>query len=176
MTTTPENAAASWRDLADQLTPEQVAKLDDSEKGYRYRATLPQPPWSTAPRSGPESEALLLSFARRYACDNLVEATTPTIDPPVGATACDIWQEHDPLPYRVVFGAFRMVTDHAAVVSSSAVQWADGSIDDGGIEAPAIALLNDGTEAILGLDSDQARELAAALLEAADELDRWVTR
>jgi hypothetical protein len=60
-------------------------------------------------------------------------------------------------------------------VSIHAFQWADGSLADGtgaegnGLEAPGITVLDD-----IGhpLNSDQARELAAALLAAADEIDR----
>jgi hypothetical protein len=37
-----------------------------------------------------------------------------------------------------VIGADRTVTDHPLKVSPSAVQWADGSIDDGRIEAPHV--------------------------------------
>jgi hypothetical protein len=76
------------------------------------------------------------------------------------------------LPYRVV-GADRGVTDHRVCVSTAAIQWADGSIDDGRMMARCPELLDGITEAISGLNSDQARELAAALLEAADELDGW---
>jgi hypothetical protein len=58
------------------------------------------------------------------------------------------------------------VTDHNVVVHTVAIQFADGRIDDGRIKA---ATVYSGR----GLSSTQARELAAALLEAADDLDRW---
>jgi hypothetical protein len=32
--TTPDNTATSWRDIADQLTPKQIAELERSEQGY----------------------------------------------------------------------------------------------------------------------------------------------
>jgi hypothetical protein len=48
-----------------------------------------------------------------------------------------------------------------------ATQYKDGSVED--VEAVVV-----GTDD--GLNSDQARELADALLEAADEVDRWAGR
>ncbi len=38
MTTTHDDNATTWRDLADQLTPEQIAKLEESERRYRFDA------------------------------------------------------------------------------------------------------------------------------------------
>jgi hypothetical protein len=78
------------------------------------------------------------------------------------------------MPYRVIFSAGRSVTDHKVVVEAAAVQFANGWIDDGEIMTPSITVSNvDRNE--WGLNSDQAREPAAVLLEAADELDRWAS-
>jgi hypothetical protein len=63
-------------------------------------------------------------------------------------------------------GEDRGVTDHNVVVLTVATQFADGRIEDGRIKAAAVYSGR-------GLSSAQARELAAALLEAADDLDRW---
>ena len=52
-----------------------------------------------------------------------------------------------------------------------AVQWADGRVDDGQIEPPHVYVSDLGDN---GLTSTQGRELAAALLEAADAIE--VTR
>jgi hypothetical protein len=82
------------------------------------------------------------------------------------------------MPYRFVTFTDRTVTDHPARVSIQAAQWADGSLADGtgaegngaegnGVEAPGIAV----RKAWDPLNSDQARELAAALLAAAADLD-----
>jgi hypothetical protein len=169
VTTTPENTAATWRDLADQLTAEQVAQLEDSEKGYRYRAMLPQPQWSTDPRSRRDIDKLLLSRARGHARDNLVAEMIGPVDLPARMAIFDIWQEGDPQPYRVILGKYRTIPGHAARVSTAAIQFADGSIDDGRLEPPNITLYDVQDER---LSSDDARELAAVLLEAADELDR----
>jgi len=93
-----------------------------------------------------------------------------SIAPPAGVASVDVWEADDPQPYRLIFGATREIADGTAWVSTSAVQWADGSIDtDGRIEEPHIAVVDNNDL----LSSKQARELAAALLEAADELDEW---
>jgi hypothetical protein len=59
---------------------------------------------------------------------------------PTGAAAFFDWRPNDPLPYRVVLGAGRGVTGHKVVVQTSAIQFADGRIDDGGIVAPSITI------------------------------------
>jgi hypothetical protein len=64
----------------------------------------------------------------------------PSVAPPAGVAAVDYWRPNDPLPYRVVLGANRDVTDHKVVVQTSAIQFADGRIDDGGIVAPSITI------------------------------------
>jgi hypothetical protein len=74
---------------------------------------------------------------------------------------------NDPLPYRVVLGAGRGVTDHKVRVQTSAIQFADGRID-----APTATISGAGHNGS-GLNSDQARELASALIKAAAELDGW---
>jgi hypothetical protein len=90
----------------------------------------------------------------------------PDVPLPAGVTAAGGWQPNDALPYRVVLGEDRGVTNHNVVVHTIAIQFADGRIADGRIKA---ATVYSGR----GLSSTQARELAAALLEAADDLDRW---
>jgi hypothetical protein len=69
--TTHDENASTWRDLADQLTPKQIAKLEDSERRYRGAALLPKPWWSTAPRSESEIACTLVKFARMYARESL---------------------------------------------------------------------------------------------------------
>ncbi len=91
-----------------------------------------------------------------------------------GVREFDDWQPHYPVPYRAVVGTDRRVTDHPVRVSPSAVQWADGSIDDGRIGSPSVYVFELGD--LNPLNSDQARELASALLEAAAEIDEWAGR
>jgi hypothetical protein len=92
---------------------------------------------------------------------------------PAGVSAVFDWRPNDPLPYRVVLGARRGVTDHNVVVHTSAIQFADGQIDNGGIVAPSITISHACYNG-WGLSSTQARELAARLIEAADEVDGWI--
>jgi hypothetical protein len=98
----------------------------------------------------------------------------PDVALPDGAHTLATWEDDDPQPYRVIEGADRKITDHRLTVSPSAVQWADGSVDDGRIEGPHIYVFNLGEGD--PLNSDQARELAAVLLETAAQLDGWVQR
>jgi hypothetical protein len=91
------------------------------------------------------------------------------VPPPVGAVFADIWEVEDPLQ-RLVIGAYRGVTGLVTHVWTSAIQWADGGIAQQP-DPPRVHIGGD-----IELSSDQARELAAALLEAADEIDQWAAR
>ena len=102
---------------------------------------------------------------------NTATSPTPNVALPAGAHTLDTWQDCDPQPYRVIVSADRKVTDHVLAVSPSAIQWADGTIDDGALEPPHIFVFNLGEGD--PLNSDQARELASVLLEAAAQLDGW---
>ena len=92
---------------------------------------------------------------------------------PAGVAAVFDWRPNDPLSYRVVLGAVRGVTDHNVVVHTSAIQFADGRIDYGGILEPSVTISHACFNG-RGLSRSQARELAARLLEAAAELDGWI--
>lgn len=82
------------------------------------------------------------------------------------------WEPDDPQAYRVIYGVTRGVAGHDLLVQTSALQYADGSINTTD-DPPRVSLdIHDDD----GLTSAQARELAAALVEAADELDGWVTK
>jgi hypothetical protein len=93
---------------------------------------------------------------------------------PTGVAAVDDWRPNDPLPYQVVLGEGRGVTDHNVVVHTVAIQFADGRIDDGRIKAPTVTISHAGYNG-RGLSSTQARELAARLLEGTVTLWVWVT-
>ena len=76
---TPDDTARTWRDLADQLTPEQIAILEDHERHRRDYGT----PWS-------DSEQL--DIARRYARQNITdEVLFGHIAPPADATRTNGW-------------------------------------------------------------------------------------
>jgi hypothetical protein len=56
-------------------------------------------------------------------------------------------------------------------VQPTAIQFSDGRVDDGSVHEPPHVYLADNA-----LTAAQARELAATLIEAADEVDGWASR
>jgi len=70
--------------------------------------------------------------------------------------------------YRVINGRTRVLKAHLGEVETSALQYADGSINT--TDDPPRISVNTYTDD--GLTSSEARDLAAMLIEAADELDR----
>jgi hypothetical protein len=101
---------------------------------------------------------------------NTSAVPAPDVPLPPGAVAIDDW-EGTPLG-RAIQGINRGVTDSDAIVWTGACQLADGSV----ATTPAYLAPVINVELAQDLNSDQARELASALLEAADEVDRWVQR
>ena len=98
--------------------------------------------------------------------------TIPDVPIPSGVARSDEWQDDTPRPYRLLFGELRNIGGvKFTTVQATAIQFADGSIDDGSMHEPPHVYLGDD-----GLTSVQARELAAALIETADEVDRWAQR
>ena len=101
-------------------------------------------------------------------------STTYDVPVPDGATAEDDWQNGTPQPYRTLFGEVRTVDGiHVDRVSVqvTALQFRDGQLDDGSVYEPPHVYLGD--EA---LSTGQARALAAVLISAADEADRWAAK
>jgi hypothetical protein len=95
--------------------------------------------------------------------------TNPDVPLLAGAVRADDWEDITDRPWRTVYGRQMGITDHGAHVTAEAAQWCyDGSLDD-------LAIRID-IDVYEPLNSDQARELASALLEAAAEIDRWARR
>lgn len=93
---------------------------------------------------------------------------SPDVAPPAGADYVGPWERDEPLHSRVIFGPGHRVIDTDITVRAGACQWADGTLETG-IGQPVVTLLS-----TYDLNSDQARELAAALLEVAAQVDGWV--
>jgi hypothetical protein len=97
----------------------------------------------------------------------------PDVPVPPGARP-DAWQDDSPFAYRVLLGEVRGIdgvdTDHVCV-QPTAIQFADGRVDGGSVHEPPHVYLRDDA-----LSAAQARELAALLIEAADEVDGWLAR
>jgi hypothetical protein len=91
----------------------------------------------------------------------------PDVPLPAGAVFGDVWEGTD--PERVIQWPHRGVTDSDAIIRMTAIQRADGRIASE--PEPPLVYIQHNTDS--GLNSDQARELAAALLEAAAEMDAW---
>jgi hypothetical protein len=159
MTTIVSNDnAKTWRDLTDQLTAEQIARIEDlQQRGW--------PPGT----SQAEIALAMLVVARDMAQRNLTERRVGHVPVPAGAIA-ENWEgtPDDRMPYRVITSPTRAITGYAGAVSLfiSAHQRADGHVDVG--HGVRLKLGHVG-----GISRASARELAAMLLEAADELDRW---
>ena len=91
----------------------------------------------------------------------------PDVPLPAGAVFGGVWEDVKTAPWRTVTFTSRQIIDHDGRITLGAVQYADGSVDE-------FSILPSGLDYYL--NSDQARELASVLLEAAAEMDGWVTR
>lgn len=102
--------------------------------------------------------------------------TTPVPDVPLpaGAEWADDWQDVQSTPWRVIKSAERHIDGCEVSVFATAVQWTDGTLDQSGGDAPHVTV--GGFDYYDGVTADQARAVAAAILEAADELDKWTSR
>lgn len=151
MPTTHGHNATTWRDLADQLTPEQVDKLLEFE-GRR-----------------PESQADLLEWARECSERNLDDTLHfGHLDRPEGATQVyGCGERTDGRGWSREFTGTSRRVDGVSV-RLNGTQFADGTVER------TLAVGVDDLAAGPGgaLTAAAARQLAAALIEAADELDR----
>ncbi|BCI89368.1 hypothetical protein PJK45_20610 [Mycobacterium kansasii] len=100
--------------------------------------------------------------------------TTPDVPLPPGAVFANLWEDATTdRPYRRITSEVRSIEGNTNVlVWVEAIQYGDGSLDQSAIDRPSVQI-EANQEA---LSSRQARELAAALLTAADELDGWAKR
>jgi hypothetical protein len=156
MTTTHDDTATTWRDLSDQLTPEQIERLTDFERR-----------WTEAGKLQERDESLLFG-AREYAENNVRDSVMfGHLDWPEGATAVYPSGElSDGRWSREFDGGSRQV--NGVTVNISGTQFADGTI-----ERELSVSVDDRSSGPGGdLNAAQARALAANLIEAADELER----
>ena len=142
--TSPDDAAVSWREVADQLTPEQSARFELLE------------------RSG-DDPATLLSMARELATDNRtgVVVLSGEIASPGDAVHTYGWQTYGGRTWREFDGSRRHVG--SAVIRVSGRQFSDGSCE----RWISLSATHDEE-----FQAAQARELAAVLQAIADESDR----
>lgn len=90
--------------------------------------------------------------------------------PPPGADHVGQWENDEPMHSGVILGTAQRIIDTDITVHASACQWADGTLETG-IGQPTVTLMG-----VYDINSDQARELASALLQVAAQVDGWAGR
>lgn len=154
MTTTHDDNATTWRELADALTPQQIAYIEEWE---RRPAEPPMADGSHRPEA--EHQLALLRTAREFVGQNAAAALFADIAPPPEDGYYYPWEDQgDGVWTRFFVGTVRTLGD--GEVKISGLQSSDGGIKRG-IEVGGFE----------DLDAAQARQLAGLLLEAADEME-----
>ena len=112
--------------------------------------------------------SVTVDFPRQEGSDMTTTTTNrcPDVQMPAGIEKAGPW---DIDGYRDLYGFDHTVTDHEVRVYSLGSQGIDGRIS-------GLVVVADGEDRGSALNSDQARELAAALIQAAAEIDRLWTR
>lgn len=153
---THDDNATDWRDLRDALTPSQVAYLENWESHPEL------PPLADGGSPSPEDHARALLFsAREYVSQNAAAALYADVAPPPEDGEHYHWEhDGDGKWFRFFAGSTREVGDTTVMING--LQSADGTI------TRSISIDGDSE----GLDAARARAIAAAVLDAADELDR----
>jgi hypothetical protein len=152
---THDDNATTWRDLADALTAEQVAYLED---------------WERKPIPGFDDddgahERGLLNAAQEFTGSNAAAAYYADVARPTDTRRIDAWaDEGDACWLRRFDGTSRLVDNVTVYVSG--VQTGDGRIEREILVSPN-TFGDDGY-----MPAATARRLASALIEAADELER----
>ena len=149
---------ATWRDLADQLTDDQVAELEACEK-------LTYPPDASAPDQ-------LLAGAQLRVRENEIQTLCADIPAPPDCTAePSRWLEWDTGIYTRTYTRSRRQSCDGFTVEILSSQFSDGRPVDRAIWFNCEPLDSAGHMRD-DLEADQARVFASLLVEAADELDR----
>ena len=136
------DTAATWQDLADQLTAEQRERL--------------------AANAAHLTDAELLAMARHWLDFDKLQTELAGVPAPAGAVRCSSWFRDGDQPLRSAYGQ-RWIFGGGSV-ELSVDQTADGSIGPWRVEVA----VDDG---LVDMSAAQARQLAAALTAAADAMD-----
>jgi hypothetical protein len=159
MTTTHDDNATTWRELADALTPQQIAYIEDWER----RPDIPPLADGSAKTDDAHQRALLFT-AREFVGSNAAASLFADIAPPPEEGHHYPWENiGDDTWTRFFVGTSRKLGDVEVFISG--IQSSDGAI------SRAI-----GVSAGEDMGATEARHLAALLIEAADELDGWAGR
>jgi len=150
--------AQTWRDLADQLTPEQIAKMERHERT-----------WASMPDGSEDARTGLLFGARELIGQNLAAAFYQDIPSPGGAETIgpwEPWDDDDDVWARVWEGRSSRVN----IAAGNEIEVWVGGIQRGDGRCTRQVSLGAG-RGDEQLTAGEARQLADALTEAADELD-----
>lgn len=150
MTSAPDNTAKTWRDLADQLSPEQIVWLEGFERDNPDTA---------------ETGASMLDLTREWAAANLAAvAVFGGVPMPADAVKVSLPSlDEGGLWQRLFSGTTRTVADFEVFI--------EGEQMPSGAAHRWIALDAESVPSVGGtLTVELARTLAAALIEAADEV------
>jgi hypothetical protein len=146
----------TWRDLIDQLTPEQTERLERyaSDPDYMVRVYGEPHVWD---------DTSLLDAARRMARENNAVKAIGEVPWPPDAISVGEWTDADsPEPFRGFEIAARHV-DKDVEVQSSGFQYLNG--------ADEREITIHGADPYTPLNAESARALAAALIAAAEDLE-----
>ena len=153
------DTAQTWRDLAGQLTPEQIASFEHQEALALHSIASGRNPYETA-------DDIVRGFlieARWEAEQNRVD-TAINVPLPSGAESAEHWSEDVEGRWtRMLHGPSRAVAGFDAAVYRTGLQTRDGAVTWS---------LYVHAEDRDGMTAQQVRQFAAALVEAAGELDR----
>jgi hypothetical protein len=139
---TIDNTAQTWRDLTEQLTAEQIQRLTDGR------------------HMQPDE---LLDIARDFAATNLLQASLADVAAPAGTTKAGAWCADGTDTKRTVYAGLWHVGN--VIVEIVGEQSADG--------AAAWQIECREADSTYGtITAEQARELALALTDAAELLDK----
>jgi hypothetical protein len=139
----------TWRDLASELTADQIASLEHAD--------------AMMPAGRVEAQESLLGFARDYIELNRAADACAGIPVPPGAVA-DSWA------VKTSGGVCRTLEWHDNYSSVPGVDVViDGTQESNGDYARSVTVYSDDS---VRLSAPEARELAAALVAAAEEFDR----
>lgn len=108
----------------------------------------------------------MLERTWRCIADNITGYILRDVEPPGGLAFIDVWEGDEPT--RFFLGGDRGISGHPAVVQTAGIQRADGHVK--GTEITVV----DADQC--GMTAEQARQLAAALVEAAAEVDGWAAK
>lgn len=151
-----DDNATTWRQLADALTPDQITYIEN------WESRPDEPPNADgSPRSYDDHQRGLLYTAREFVGQNAAAALFADVAPPPEDGQHYHWEHGGDGQWTRYFAGTVRDIDKAAVIING-FQSSDGTITR--------SICVDGETD--DLDAAKARRIAAALIEAADELER----